>query len=50
MNYDEMTSSVEAGRTVDIGYFDFRKAFETVISIISSDKQMKYRLERTTAK
>lgn len=47
--YNEMTSLVDAGRTVDIGYLDLRKAFETV-SPVMSGKLMNYGQDKNTVK
>lgn len=44
--YDEMISSVDAGRTVDVAYLDFRKAFQTVLHNILIDKLIKYDLDK----
>lgn len=37
--YDDMTSSEDGGRAMDVGYFDFCKAFEAVSYNILTDKQ-----------
>lgn len=40
---------MDAGRTVDIGYLDLRKAFETV-SPVMSGKLMNYGQDKNTVK
>ena len=44
--YDEMITSVDAGRTVDVAYLDFRKAFQIVSHNILIDKLIKYDLDK----
>lgn len=43
---DEMTSSVDEGRAVDVVYLDFTKAFDTVSHKILIHNLMKYGLDR----
>jgi len=42
---DKMTKLVDEGRTVDIVYWDFSKAFHTVSHKIVIDKLLMYRLD-----
>ena len=46
--YDEMTSSVDKGRGVDMVYPDFSEAFNTVNHKILKGKLMEYRPDKQT--
>ncbi|CAM4667113.1 unnamed protein product [Caretta caretta] len=43
--YDEITSSVDMGKAVDVIYLDFSKAFDMVSNNILASKLRKYRLD-----
>lgn len=47
LSYDKVTSSVCEGRTVDVVYLDFGKAFGTVSSNVLFDKLMKCELHKS---
>ncbi|CAM5076865.1 unnamed protein product, partial [Natator depressus] len=46
--YDEITGSVDMGKAVDVIYFDFSKAFDTVSHSILASKLKKYGLDEWT--
>ena len=48
--YNEMTSSVDERRAVDVVYLDFSEALNTVSYSILIDKLMKYRLGKWTVR
>ena len=45
-----MTSLVDKGRAMDIVYFNFSKAFNTVSLTIVTDKLLKYGLDEQTVR
>jgi len=47
--YDKMIRLVDAERTVDVAYLDFRRALETISHNMLIDKLKKYDLDKNVA-
>ena len=48
--YDVMAGWIDVGRAVDVVYFDFNKAFDTVSHSILVMKLRKYRIDEWTVR